>query len=63
MQVAHYCKLANVSFGVIASIFTTAAVLNTIVARVFFNQKLSFYKYLGISVIVSGVIWTSLIKT
>lgn len=59
MKAAYYSKQAEISFGVIASIFTLSAVLNTLVARFFFNQRLNAWKYGGIFVIILGVMWTS----
>ena len=62
IMTAYYAKLAQINLGIISSIFSLAIVFNTVVGRFLFGEKLNISKYLGMVIIVIGVIWISLLK-
>jgi len=62
IKAGYYSMEAGIAFGVISSIFSLAAVLNTLIARFYFKEYLSWAKYLGIAIILAGVVWISLLK-
>eukprot|EP00347_Sterkiella_histriomuscorum_P004869 403358778 len=59
---AYYAKLAQLNLGIISSIFSLAIVFNTIVGRLLFGEKLSLSKYIGIVIIIVGVVWIAMLK-
>jgi drug/metabolite transporter (DMT)-like permease len=63
IKAGYYSTLAGIAFGVISSIFSLAAALNTLIAHFYFKEHLSYAKYIGIAVILAGVAWISMLKT
>ena len=54
--------LANMNIGILTSIFTLAAAINTVIGRVLFNERLGQAKIIGIIIVILGVIWISIAK-
>jgi len=62
INTGYYAQLAHINFGILGCIFSLAAVSNTLIARFFFGEILSYRKYLGIAIILFGVGWISVLK-
>ena len=63
IKAGYYSTEAGIAFGVISSIFSLAAAMNTLIAHFYFKEHLSYAKYVGIAIILAGVAWISLLKT
>ena len=57
-----YGTKANMNIGILTSIFTLAAALNTVIGRVLFREKLSWSKIIGIIIVICGVVCISIAK-
>ena len=63
IETSYYAKLAQINLGIVSSIFSLAIVFNTLFSRILFDEKLSAPKYVGIIIIIIGVVWISLLKS
>ena len=50
------------NIGILTSIFTLTAALNTVIGRVLFKERLGWAKIIGIIIVILGVVWISIAK-